>query len=95
MTRVSLDQCEQPDVSSAEACLSIRPPSTPNMLQEPGRLWQPGDEFKWQGSGQDIHHPDIFKTIESSVDALSKDLRTLSLDISGLQNRLLRFPRDI
>ncbi|CAL1709631.1 unnamed protein product [Somion occarium] len=45
-------------------------------------IWRPDTPVgPAQGTGKPIYKPEIFKTIDSSIDALNKELRELSLDI--------------
>ena len=53
------------------------------MPQAPNLLWRPGDNVKMQGTGAYLRDPEVYKTIETVVDTLSKDPRAISLDISG------------
>ena len=46
-------------------------------------LWRPGDTDFPRGSGGPIPNPEMFETVQRSIDALSNDLRAVSLDISG------------
>ena len=50
------------------------------------KLWRPGDKIDVHGTGAEIHNPALFETVENSIEALDKDLRELSLDISGLHD---------
>jgi hypothetical protein len=47
-------------------------------------LWRPGDDVKPGGNGEKVYQPDVLKTIVEHIDKLDKDLRELSLDISGM-----------
>ena len=47
-------------------------------------LWRPGDKVQPGGNGQEIAFPpEVLKTITDYIDKLDRDLRDLSLDISG------------
>lgn len=47
-------------------------------------FWRPGqDVSRVHGTGVDIHRPDVYDVVDVTVDALSGDLRKLSLDIHG------------
>ena len=76
----------QTNVDAAARLLPLA--TTIVMPQESLRLWQPGDDCKTQGSGAELRDPEVYKTIENAIDALSKDLRAISLDISGSENYL-------
>ncbi len=48
-------------------------------------IWRPGDQVSpHDPSNTNIHSPEVFATIERGIDSLDKELRELSLDISGL-----------
>ena len=53
------------------------------MSETTAPLWRPGDAGFPRGSGGGIPDSKLFETIERSIDALSDDLRAVSLDISG------------
>jgi hypothetical protein len=52
------------------------------------RVWRPDDTDELSipsGTKQgDIYRPEVLETVEAKIDALSEDLRKLSLDISGV-----------
>ena len=47
-------------------------------------LWEVGQELTVQGTGEEIYKPEFFETVQKAIELLDKDLRELSLDISGL-----------
>ena len=51
-------------------------------------FWRPGDDAaRTRGTGAPIWRPDVFDAVDGAVDALAKELRTLSLDIHGVCSR--------
>ena len=47
-------------------------------------LWRPGDKLEpREPQGNVALPPEVWKTIKESVDGMDKELRELSLDISG------------
>ena len=75
--------------SLSSSTLSLTTPivfDTHSTIPQMTKLWRPGDKIDVHGNGAEIHDPALFETVESSIEALDKDLRELSLDISGLHN---------
>lgn len=46
-------------------------------------VWRPGPTPPAKGSGKEIYRPELFATIEASIDGLDEKLRALSLEIHG------------
>ncbi|KAI0685177.1 hypothetical protein BC835DRAFT_545503 [Cytidiella melzeri] len=53
------------------------------MAANPDALWTVGQEVSVHGTGGDLYNPAFLKTIEVTIRNLDKELRELSLDISG------------
>lgn len=51
-------------------------------------LWTVGQQVDIHGTGAEIYNPDFFETIEEGIKSLDTELRSLSLDISGLDTQL-------
>ena len=73
-------------LSSSGSTLSLTTPivfDTHSTIPQMTKLWRPGDKTDVHGNSAEIHDQAMFETVESSIEALDKDLRELSLDISG------------
>ena len=47
-------------------------------------LWHPGDKVEPHKPGREVFSSEAWKSITESIDRLDKELRELSLDISGM-----------
>jgi hypothetical protein len=52
------------------------------MVSDP--IWRPGDSKEPAVDHRTLYRPEILETIEATIKSLSKELRALSLDISGV-----------
>ena len=54
-----------------------------NAIETTDVIWRPGDKIPAEGSGKEIYRPEIFQTIDTSIDDLDEKLRALSVEIHG------------